>query len=120
MQRTPDVSPLLDITGVSIMNTDTLVHDFYDLPYNRNWIEVDYMGLNFKHPEIHAKESTILCSRNATKRNFEEIITILSDGNFPVDDYISCEVEFTEMMTSFDQWLDPSSQVIKPLVKWQL
>jgi 2-desacetyl-2-hydroxyethyl bacteriochlorophyllide A dehydrogenase len=72
--------------------------------------------LTFTHPEIHAKESTIICSRNATLEDFERIISILESGEFPIDSFITHNVDHTEMIAHFDNWLNPANGVIKATV----
>jgi threonine dehydrogenase-like Zn-dependent dehydrogenase len=72
--------------------------------------------IEFKHPEIHAKETTIICSRNATLEDFEYVIEILENGKFPVDSFITHNVGFTEMIAHFDSWLDPANGVIKATI----
>jgi 2-desacetyl-2-hydroxyethyl bacteriochlorophyllide A dehydrogenase len=74
--------------------------------------------LEFEHPAIHAKETTIMCSRNATLEDFEYVIDILKKGIFPVDSFITHNVSFTEMIHHFDGWLDPTNGVIKATVNF--
>jgi 2-desacetyl-2-hydroxyethyl bacteriochlorophyllide A dehydrogenase len=72
--------------------------------------------LEFDHPTIHAKETAIICSRNATLEDFKFVIAILEKGEFPVNSYITHNVGFTEMIPQFDSWLDPGNGVIKAIV----
>lgn len=72
--------------------------------------------LVFTHPKIHAKETTIICSRNATLEDFERIITVLEQGKFPIDSFITHNVDYTDMISNFDGWLDPANRVIKATV----
>lgn len=72
--------------------------------------------LTFVHPAIHAKESTILCSRNATLEDFENVISILEKGQFPIDSFVTHNVSYTEMIANFDHWVDPKNGVIKAMV----
>ena len=72
--------------------------------------------LTFSHPAIHAKETTIMCSRNATLEDFEHVIGVLEDGKFPTDSFITHNVNFDKMISNFDSWLDPSNGVIKATV----
>ena len=74
--------------------------------------------LTFTHPAIHAKETSILCSRNAALKDFEHVISILNKGNFPVDSFITHNVDFTEMISNFDSWLNPATGVIKATVNF--
>ena len=72
--------------------------------------------LTFAHPELHAKETSLLCSRNATLEDFEHVINVLKQGKFPTSSFISHQVDFDEMITNFDSWLDPANGVIKAMV----
>ncbi|MDO3695376.1 zinc-binding alcohol dehydrogenase family protein [Wenyingzhuangia sp. chi5] len=70
--------------------------------------------LNFNHPKIHAKETTIMCSRNATTEDFEHVINVLNQ--FPTESFITHNVPFTEMISHFDSWTKPATGVIKATV----
>ena len=72
----------------------------------------------FQHPAIHAKETTLMCSRNATLEDFEHVISVLEDGNFPIDSFITHTVNLDEMIVNFDHWLDPANGVIKAMVNF--
>ncbi|WP_136466917.1 zinc-binding alcohol dehydrogenase family protein [Flagellimonas onchidii] len=74
--------------------------------------------LVFTHPAIHAKETTIMCSRNATLEDFEHVISILEKNLFPLDSFITHTVDYTEMIPNFDSWLNPSNGVIKATVNF--
>jgi len=74
--------------------------------------------LNFVHPEIHAKETTLLCSRNATLEDFEHVIEILGSGQFPVDSFVTHSVPYSDMIEHFDSWLDPNNGVIKATIEF--
>ncbi|MDN5202110.1 zinc-binding alcohol dehydrogenase family protein [Fulvivirgaceae bacterium BMA10] len=75
-------------------------------------------NLSFNHPAIHAKESTIMCSRNATLEDFEYVMDVLSKGLFPVDSYITHSSHFTKMIEQFETWTQPESGVIKAVVEF--
>ncbi len=74
--------------------------------------------LTFKHPVIHAKETSLLCSRNATVEDFKHVISVLEKGDFPIDSFVTHTVDCTEMVEHFDSWLDPKNGVIKATVKF--
>ena len=74
--------------------------------------------LNFNHPSIHAKESSILCSRNATTEDFINVREAISTGLFPTDSFITHRVNFSEMIDHFDQWTQPDNGVIKAMVSF--
>jgi 2-desacetyl-2-hydroxyethyl bacteriochlorophyllide A dehydrogenase len=78
-----------------------------------------YKGeLTFNHPAIHSKETSIICSRNAALEDFEYVVKVMEDGDFPTESFITHNVDFTEMIVNFESWLDPSSGVIKATVNF--
>lgn len=72
--------------------------------------------LVFTHPKIHAKESSILCSRNATIEDFEKVMEQIH--LFPTDSFITHTVSYSEMIQNFDSWLKPETGVIKAVVEF--
>lgn len=72
--------------------------------------------LTYNHPKIHAKEMTLMCSRNATTEDFEHVISVLDQ--FPTASFITHSVDYTEMIENFDSWLDPKTGVIKATVSF--
>ena len=76
-----------------------------------------YKGnLSFNHPFIHSHEITLMSSRNATMEDMLRVKEILENGEFPVDDYITHEVPFTDMIEHFESWIKPETGVIKAVV----
>lgn len=74
--------------------------------------------LIYNHPAIHAKEMTLMCSRNATTEDFEHVIDVLDQ--FPTESFITHNVPYTEMIANFDSWLNPETGVIKATVDFKL
>lgn len=70
--------------------------------------------LTFHHPVIHARETTLLCSRNATREDFEYAMEAI--GQFPTSAYITHQVPFDEMIARFESWTHPGNGVIKAMV----
>jgi len=105
----------------------------FDASGNKNALEAcpDYMShggrfvlvglskgeLTYLHPKVHAKEMTLLCSRNATQEDFEHVMSILDQ--FPTSSFITHNVPFIEMIEHFDSWLDPATGVIKAMVNFK-
>ena len=77
-----------------------------------------YKGeLTFAHPALHAKETSLLCSRNATFEDFQLVIDTLQTGTFPTEAFVTHQVGFDEMIDHFDDWLDPKAGVIKAMIR---
>ncbi|WP_298319503.1 zinc-binding alcohol dehydrogenase family protein [uncultured Aquimarina sp.] len=72
--------------------------------------------LTYTHPAVHAKEMTLMCSRNATTEDFEYVISVIDQ--FPTDSFVTHSVPFTEMISNFDSWLKPETGVIKATVNF--
>ncbi|MDY7396552.1 zinc-binding alcohol dehydrogenase family protein [Aureibaculum sp. 2210JD6-5] len=73
--------------------------------------------LTYSHPAVHAKEMTLMCSRNATTEDFEYVINVLD--RFPTESFITHNVDYTEMIANFDSWLNPETGVIKATVNFK-
>ena len=72
--------------------------------------------LTFLHPAIHAKETSLLCSRNATLEDFQMVIKHLRTGQFPTQDFITHRAQFEEMIAQFKEWINPANGVIKAML----
>jgi 2-desacetyl-2-hydroxyethyl bacteriochlorophyllide A dehydrogenase len=74
--------------------------------------------LTFHHPSLHAKETTVMCSRNATKEDFEFVIDVLRKKKFNTSAFITKRVSFKSILTDFDSWASPESREIKVMTVW--
>ncbi|MEO9891614.1 zinc-binding alcohol dehydrogenase family protein [Aurantibacter sp.] len=72
--------------------------------------------LTFNHPFIHSKETTLMCSRNATIEDMLKVKEVLESGVFPTEAYVTHEVSFDEMIENFDSWLKPETGVVKAIL----
>jgi threonine dehydrogenase-like Zn-dependent dehydrogenase len=70
------------------------------------------------HPEFHKREATLMSSRNATKMDFEHVISSMQKGLINPTNYITHSVHFDEVIDQFDSWLDPENHVIKAMVRF--
>ena len=120
------------VEEVSKITNGDLCNAVFDASGNKHALEAcpDYMShggrfvlvglskgeLAYSHPKIHAKEMTLMCSRNATIEDFEHVISVLNQ--FPTESFITHSVDFTEMIENFDSWLDPKTGVIKATVSF--
>jgi len=74
-------------------------------------------NIQFHHPSIHAKETTLLCSRNATKEDFQKVIQHLKDKNIPTESYITHRMPFEEVKQQFGKIANPSEMTIKAIIE---
>ncbi|MCB0587772.1 MAG: zinc-binding alcohol dehydrogenase family protein [Phaeodactylibacter sp.] len=119
---------ILDITGG---NLPTVV---FDATGNKNALEngVSFLAhggryvlvglskgsLTFNHPAIHAKETTLFCSRNATPADFSRAAGLLRSGAFPSGAYITLEAPYEEIVTQMSEWRRPEAGLIKVMTNW--
>ncbi|MEO8763535.1 MAG: alcohol dehydrogenase, partial [Ginsengibacter sp.] len=68
------------------------------------------------HPEFHKRESTLMSSRNATRKDFVHVIDSMKKGLVDPTTYITHRVQFGGLKDVFETWLDPSAGVIKAMV----
>ena len=71
----------------------------------------------FSHPEFHKREATLMSSRNATRKDFGQVIAAMKEGSIHPASYISHRVSFGELKNVFESWLDPGSGALKPIVE---
>jgi len=74
--------------------------------------------LSFQHPQIHAKETTLMCSRNATSEDFKFVMRVLREGKFNTQAYITKKVNYEAILTEFNSWASPESKEIKVVTVW--
>lgn len=72
--------------------------------------------ISVSHPEFHKRESTLMSSRNATRADFEHVISSMKKGLVDPTNYITHRVQFDEVANQFKSWLDPQNGVIKAMV----
>ncbi|WP_440118104.1 zinc-binding alcohol dehydrogenase family protein [Paenibacillus sp. QZ-Y1] len=73
--------------------------------------------ITFHDPEFHKREMSMLGSRNATREDFEQVMSSLREKKLSMDGYITHRTEFDQLPASMDQWLQPESQVVKAIVE---
>ena len=71
----------------------------------------------FSHPEFHKREATLMSSRNATREDFEHVITCMKRKEITPTTYITHRVLFNQVKDEFEGWLNPATGVIKAMVE---
>lgn len=69
------------------------------------------------HPEFHKREGTLMSSRNATREDFDQVISSMTQKLINPSTYITHRVGFSEIKSNFDSWLLPENKVIKAMVE---
>jgi 2-desacetyl-2-hydroxyethyl bacteriochlorophyllide A dehydrogenase len=72
--------------------------------------------ISFSHPEFHKREATLMSSRNATRTDFEHVISLIKRGEIDPTVFITHRVLFDQVKDEFERWLNPASGVIKAMV----
>jgi threonine dehydrogenase-like Zn-dependent dehydrogenase len=71
----------------------------------------------FSHPEFHKREATLMSSRNATREDFEHVISCMKEKLVDPTTYITHRVFFDQVKNEFEGWLNPANCVIKAMVE---
>lgn len=71
----------------------------------------------FSHPEFHKREATLMSSRNATREDFEHVISCMKEKLVDPTTYITHRVLFDQVKDEFEGWLNPANGVIKAMVE---
>jgi alcohol dehydrogenase len=73
--------------------------------------------ISFRHPLMHARELTLLASRNALPKDFERIIGLIEDGRIDTRPWITHRTTMDEMIQQFPSFTKPETGVIKAIVE---
>jgi threonine dehydrogenase-like Zn-dependent dehydrogenase len=71
----------------------------------------------FSHPEFHKREATLMSCRNATREDFEHVISSMKGKLIDPTAYITHHVFFDQVKDEFEGWLNPVNGVIKAMVE---
>ncbi|MBV8388411.1 MAG: zinc-binding alcohol dehydrogenase family protein [Mucilaginibacter sp.] len=72
----------------------------------------------FSHPEFHKREATLMSSRNATRQDFEHVISSMRKKLVDPTTYITHRVDFDQVKDEFEGWLNPANGVIKAMIEF--
>ena len=75
--------------------------------------------ITFSHPEFHKREATLMSSRNATRQDFEYVLSSLKKGLVNPATYITHRVLFSQVKDEFENWLNPSYGVVKAVIEFE-
>jgi threonine dehydrogenase-like Zn-dependent dehydrogenase len=73
--------------------------------------------ISFADPKFHARETSLLASRNATREDFFEVLRVLRAGVVPTDALVTHRASLEQSAASFPDWIRPETGVIKALIE---
>lgn len=73
--------------------------------------------ISFSDPKFHARETTLLGSRNATKEDFINVFQAMREGLAPTDALATHRASLEELAARFPEWIRPETGVIKAIIE---
>jgi threonine dehydrogenase-like Zn-dependent dehydrogenase len=106
---------VIDATG----NLKAINTAFHYMAHGGRYILIGLQkeNISFSHPEFHKREGTLMSSRNATRKDFEQVISCIQKGIIKPATYITHRVHFDKVIEEFENWLQPENTVIKVMVE---
>ncbi|MDX1941142.1 MAG: zinc-binding alcohol dehydrogenase family protein [Saprospiraceae bacterium] len=106
---------VIDATG----NLNAMNNAFQYMAHGARYVLIGLQkeAISFSHPEFHKREGTLMSSRNATRQDFEQVISCLKNKKISPTTYITHRVKFDEVKNEFESWLNPENGVIKAMVE---
>jgi 2-desacetyl-2-hydroxyethyl bacteriochlorophyllide A dehydrogenase len=74
-------------------------------------------NITFSDPEFHKREMTVMGSRNATRADFERVITAIESGRVPLDKLITHRTSLAGALTDLPRWASEKRGLVKALVE---
>ncbi len=81
------------------------------------FVSVVKADISFNDPEFHKRETTLKGSRNATKEDFEHVVTCLANGSAKSTAMVTHKTSFADFPTIFPEWVKPDSGVVKAVIE---
>jgi 2-desacetyl-2-hydroxyethyl bacteriochlorophyllide A dehydrogenase len=72
--------------------------------------------ITFQDPVLHAKEITLMASRNATKEDFANVIAGIESGRVNTSGFVTHTTSLDETPARFPSWIKPETGCIKAVV----
>jgi 2-desacetyl-2-hydroxyethyl bacteriochlorophyllide A dehydrogenase len=106
---------VIDATG----SLKAIMNSFQFMAHGARYVLVGLQkgDISFSHPEFHKREATLMSSRNATRQDFEHVISCMKQGLVEPATYITHHVPFSQVKNDFITWLRPETGVIKAMVE---
>ena len=116
LRETIGTMPAVVFDATGNVHSMTQAFDYVGFGGKLVYVGLVKQELTFNDPDFHKKELTLLGSRNAAKKDFEDVADLLASAQYDMDAYISHRCEFDQLIDTFEEWLKPESKVIKAMV----
>jgi threonine dehydrogenase-like Zn-dependent dehydrogenase len=80
------------------------------------FVSVVDADITFNDPHFHAREITLLGSRNARRADFERVIAAMKSGDVPVDELNTHNCDLIDVPKAIPDWLNQQDSLIKGVV----
>lgn len=106
---------VMDATG----NLKAINNAFHYMSHGGRYVLIGLQKgeICFSHPEFHKREATLMSSRNATRADFEYVISLIRQKKVDPTILITHRVNFDQVKDEFQKWLNPDHRVIKAMVE---
>ena len=106
---------VFDATG----NRKAILEGFRYIAHGGRYVLVGLQKgeVSFSHPDFHKREAAVMSSRNATREDFETVVSAIRSKSIVPTNMITHAVRFDELGKAFPGWLDPAAGVIKAIVE---
>lgn len=105
---------VFDATGnVHSMNQ---AHEFVSSGGRLIYVGFTQEHVAFKSSEFHRREMTLISSRNAQKKDLEQVMQQIENGAIDTSSWITHKSNAEDLITDFPKWIDPNFGVIKAVL----
>jgi 2-desacetyl-2-hydroxyethyl bacteriochlorophyllide A dehydrogenase len=73
--------------------------------------------ISFSDPEFHRRELTLLASRNATREDFDTVVSAIQAGKIPTDRLNTHSCALEELPAALPRWLRDRTGVVKAMAR---
>ena len=125
-QNTDPVKAIADITGGELapLVIDATGHagqmmkafDYAGAGGSIVYVSLVRADITFQDPLFHAKELTLMGSRNATKEDFSNVIAGIESGRVNTSGFVTHKASLEETPAKFPSWPKPETGCIKAVV----
>lgn len=107
---------VMDATG----SQKAINHSFQYMAHGARYVLIGLQkgNITFSHPEFHKREGSLMSSRNATRQDFERVISVLKNDTIHPGTFITHRTTFDRVGQEFSNWLNPENGVIKAMIEF--